>query len=102
VHRWAGWGFPWGTLAVNLVGCALLGALTGLAQSRLDLTLEARLFLVVGVLGSFTTFSTLGYETIELLRRAAYLAALANAAGSLLLGMAALVAGHLSVRWLAL
>ncbi len=100
VHRWSGAGFPWGTLAVNLLGCTLLGALMALAETRLAVTPEARLFLAIGVLGSLTTFSTLSFETLELLRRSAYLAALANTAGSLLLGIAAVIAGHLAVRWL--
>ena len=51
VHRWSGASFPWGTLTVNLVGCALLGGLIGLAETRLAVTPEARLFLGIGVLG---------------------------------------------------
>jgi CrcB protein len=69
-------------------------------ESRLAVTPEARLFLGIGVLGSLTTFSTVGYETVELLRRAAYVAALANAVGSLVLGIAALVVARFCVHWL--
>jgi CrcB protein len=72
--------FPWGTLAVNVAGCFLLGFLGGLTESRQILGPEARLFLFLGFLGGFTTFSTFGYETVLLLRGAAVIPALANVA----------------------
>ncbi len=62
--------FPYGTLAVNVSGCLVIGILGGLAESRQVISPELRLFLFLGVLGGFTTFSTFGYETIELLRDA--------------------------------
>lgn len=98
VYRWTGPGFPWGTLAVNVVGCFLIGALMAVAESRLAVTPETRLFLGIGVLGSLTTFSTVSFETFELLRRSAHLAALLNAAGSLVLGLGAVIAGWVLVR----
>lgn len=101
VYRWTGPGFPWGTLVVNLVGCFLLGGLMALAETRLAVTPEARLFLGIGVLGSLTTFSTLSFETLELLRRSEHFAALLNTAGSLVLGLGAVIAGRLMIRWLA-
>lgn len=61
-------GFPTGTLVVNIVGCLLLGFLAGLAESRDLLSSELRLLLMVGLLGGFTTFSTFGYETLDLAR----------------------------------
>jgi len=61
-------GFPLGTLAVNFVGCFLIGLLYGLADTRQLFGDEVRLFLIIGVLGGFTTFSTFGYETLALLR----------------------------------
>ena len=90
----AGPGFPLGTWAVNVAGCLGLGALMGLADTRLGFTPEARLFLGIGVLGSLTTFSTFGYETIELLRASQLGLALANVAGNLLVGCGAVVAGR--------
>ena len=60
---WPTAAFPWGTLLVNVAGCVAIGAMAGLAETRQVLSPEARLLLVVGVLGSFTTFSTLGFET---------------------------------------
>ena len=58
--------FPYGTLAVNAIGCLLIGVLAGLDQSRQILTPELRTFALIGVLGGFTTFSTFGYETFAM------------------------------------
>lgn len=60
--------FPWGTLAVNLLGCFVIGALTYLAEARSLLSPEARMFLLVGILGAFTTFSTFANESLTLIR----------------------------------
>ena len=60
--------FPWGTMVVNVTGCLLIGLLLTLAEERELLSREARLLLVVGFLGSYTTFSTFGWETYALLR----------------------------------
>jgi len=56
--------FPSGTLAVNVLGCLAIGFLGGLAESRGVLSASARLFLLIGVLGGFTTFSSFGFETM--------------------------------------
>ena len=100
VHRLAGATFPWGTLTVNFVGCLALGAMMGLVDARLALSAEARVFLGIGILGSLTTFSTFGYETVELLRRSEMGLALGNVAANLALGCAAVYAGRLLARWL--
>ena len=63
-------GFPVGTLAVNVVGCFLIGLLNGLADTRQLFGPEVRIFLFIGVLGGFTTYSTFGFETVALLRDA--------------------------------
>ena len=67
VHRVAGSGFPYGTLVINLTGCLIIGLCWGLFE-RFDLSSNLRLFLLFGVLGSFTTFSSFGLETFTLLR----------------------------------
>jgi len=60
--------FPYGTLAVNVLGCLVIGFLAGLAETRTAFTSEARLFLFVGILGGFTTFSSFALETFSLAR----------------------------------
>ena len=90
----AGTPFPVGTLLVNLLGCAAIGTLAGVAERHGALPAEWRAFLVVGVLGGFTTFSAFGLETVELLRRDAW----PMAAGYVLLS----VLGGVAVLWLCL
>jgi CrcB protein len=93
--------FPWGTLAVNVTGCFAVGLVATLADERALLSPPARLFLVAGVLGGYTTFSTFGLETWRLLAEGEALAALGNAAASLAGGLLAIVAGVLAGRALA-
>ncbi len=78
-----GAGFPWGTLAINVAGSALIGVAAGLGVGG-----EWRLFLVTGVLGGFTTFSAFSLETGLLWERSPVLAA-AYVAASLVLALAA-------------
>ena len=86
--------FPYGTLAVNLVGCLLIGALAGLADFRQLFSPEARIFALIGVLGGFTTFSTFGYETFVMLRDAEYLRAAVNVGLHVVLGVALVWIGY--------
>ncbi|MBN1627381.1 MAG: fluoride efflux transporter CrcB [Deltaproteobacteria bacterium] len=60
--------FPYGTLSVNIIGCFLMGMISQLVDLQIGITSETRLFLMVGVLGGFTTFSAFGNETIKLLQ----------------------------------
>lgn len=78
---------PLGTLAVNVLGCLAIGAVMGLVVGRDALAPTARLFVLVGVLGSFTTFSTFGYETFDLLRHGQVGGALAYAGANAGLGL---------------
>ena len=91
----AGSNVPLGTFTVNVVGCFAIGLLAGLAESRPIVTHELRLFLVVGVLGGFTTFSAFGLEAFELLRRGFVGTAAVHAFGQLTLGTAAVGVGYL-------
>jgi CrcB protein len=100
VQRLSASTLPLGTLVVNVGGCMALGALMGLADTRLAISAEARLLLGIGVLGSLTTFSTFGYETMELLRSSQLAYAAGNAASHLVLGCGAVYLGHVLVRWL--
>ena len=85
--------FPLATFLVNVSGAFLLGVVLTLAVERTSVTHWWRLFLCVGVLGGYTTFSTLSYETVELIAEGAYATAAVNAAGSLAAGLVAVAAG---------
>lgn len=87
--------FPYGTLAVNGLGCLAIGFLAGLAESRAAFTPEVRLFVFVGVFGGFTTFSSFAFETFALVRDTQSHAALLNVGLQLALGLAAVWLGNL-------
>ena len=79
--------FPYGTLAVNLIGCFVIGFLSQLAEARGAFTPESRAFIFVGLLGGFTTFSSFGNDTINLLRGGETFNALANVGANVILGL---------------
>jgi len=87
-------GFPYGTLAVNVAGCFAIGFLSALAETRGVFTPEARAFVFVGILGGFTTFSTFGNETMDLLQGGERSLALANVGASVGLGLGAVWLGR--------
>jgi CrcB protein len=82
--------FPWGTLTVNVAGCAIAGILAGLGEHFQYLTADVRLFLFTGFLGGFTTFSAFGVETIALVERGEWGIAASYVVASVLCGLAAL------------
>jgi len=96
VQQWAGAGFPWGTVAVNLIGSFALGFVV---QASLlgGWSSELRLFVAVGFLGAFTTFSTFAYEALELLRAGQSWEALGYVALNVLLGLLLVALGMLAV-----
>lgn len=85
--------FPFGTFAVNVAGCLVVGMLAGLVEKHHMFAPETRLFLFTGLLGGFTTFSAFGLETVLLLRRGEPWVAAAYAGASLVLGIAAVWIG---------
>jgi CrcB protein len=87
-------GFPYGTLAVNILGCLLIGFLSELAESQGAFRPEARAFMFIGFLGGFTTFSTFSNETVNLLRASENLLAYANIAMHIILGLGAVWLGR--------
>jgi fluoride exporter len=86
--------FPYGTLAVNLIGCAAMGLLSHVLESRGVFSQEIRQFLMVGMLGAFTTFSTFSNETMGLLQKGDDLRGLLNISLHLMLGLAMVWAGR--------
>jgi len=86
--------YPVGTLAVNVSGCFVIGLLAQLAESRGFLTDASRAFVIVGVLGGYTTFSTFGNETFNLVRSGESALGAANVVAHVLLGLLAVWAGR--------
>ncbi|HMS84428.1 MAG TPA: fluoride efflux transporter CrcB [Nitrospira sp.] len=86
--------FPFGTLIVNLAGCVLVGFLAELADQRGMVSGETRAFLIVGLLGGFTTFSAFGNETMNLLRGGEPWLAFWNIIGHITLGLFAVWIGY--------
>lgn len=94
VHRLIPGFFPYGTFVVNVVGCLAFGLLAGLAESRFVIGPATRAFVLIGVLGGFTTFSSFIFESFELVRGGQMMAVAANVAGQVILGFVALWAGY--------
>ncbi len=86
--------FPYGTLSVNVIGCLAIGLLGGWADNTELFSPPVRLFLLLGLLGGFTTYSTFGYETVALLRDRQALAALGYVGLHLLGGFGAVALGY--------
>jgi CrcB protein len=86
--------FPIGTFVVNALGCLAFGAIAGAASQRVQLTPELRLFLLVGILGGFTTFSSYAFESFSLVRDGQFLAASVNIVGQVIAGLVGMWAGY--------
>ena len=88
--------FPYGTLAVNLIGCLIIGMLTRLDEMRSLLSPEMRFFVLIGLLGAFTTYSTFSNEAMNLINDRRFNLAVLYMAAHLVLGLGAVLAGRLS------
>ena len=93
VERHATGVFPWPTLVVNIVGCFLFGLLYALAEERLSWQGDARIVVLTGFMGAFTTFSTFAFHSSTLLRDAQWILAVGNILGQNVLGIASLMLG---------
>ncbi|MBN2137108.1 MAG: fluoride efflux transporter CrcB [Sedimentisphaerales bacterium] len=95
VHRLlAGPWYSYGTFAVNIIGCLIIGFLGGMAENRAVFGPQVKLFLLVGILGGFTTFSAFSYETLAMFRDGLLAGALVNIVLSVVLGLAMAVGGY--------
>jgi CrcB protein len=90
--------FPLGTLAVNIIGCLLIGIIFGLSEKS-GLSSEWRLFLATGICGGFTTFSAFSVETFVMLRESQYLYATVYIGSSLFFGFLATIFGFILTGW---
>ena len=98
-HRlYTGGIFPVGTLLVNVSGCFVIGAIMSLIEDNAAFEPAVRSFFVIGFLGAFTTFSSFGYETVELLRDGQMLTAGLNILANFALGIGAVLLGWMMVR----
>ena len=101
VVRWAGEAFPFGTIVVNVTGALLMGLLAGYGQSepgKLLFSEPARTFLMIGVLGGYTTFSSFSLQTFLLMEQGNLLGAFLNVALSVVLCVAGIWAGFSLIR----
>ncbi len=98
VYQRLGTSFPYGTMAVNVVGCFLIGLVMSVTEDRFIINQNFRLFLTVGMFGGFTTFSTYSYESLVLLRDGQGVYAMMNLAGSVVAGLAAVYVGTVAGR----
>ena len=98
VHRLVNTTWPLGTWVVNVAGSFLFGAIWALADERGLIGVEARIVLLAGFMGAFTTFSTFSFETVQLLRDGQWAMASCNAAAQVLVGLAAVFIGMAAGR----
>jgi len=98
VARQYGETFPWGTMAVNLIGCFLAGAVFYLTQERFLVSPVLRTIILIGFLGGFTTFSSYGLQTFTLLRDGEFGLALLNIGASNVFGLFMVWTGYVACK----
>jgi len=100
VYRLLGTNFPYGTFVVNVLGSFLIGFVMGLVENGVLITSNWRVFVTIGLLGGFTTFSSFSHETVQLLKQGAILTAVANVVYTVLSCLAATWAAGIGARLL--
>ncbi|HWN70686.1 MAG TPA: fluoride efflux transporter CrcB [Haliangium sp.] len=100
VQRASGVAFPWGTLAVNVLGSFCIGLAMALFAQRGQLDAPLRLALTAGFLGGFTTYSAFAFETVQLVERHAFAAAILYVTATVVTAAVACALGLALVRWL--
>ena len=89
--------FPYGTFAVNITGCFLIGIFSYMVEAKAGMTPEMRLLLMVGLLGSFTTYSTFSAETMNLIQDQRLFLGLINISAQIILGLVAVLLGRITI-----
>jgi CrcB protein len=90
--------FPYGTFVVNFTGCLVFGLVLGAAENRLAVGTVARSFVLIGILGGFTTFSSFAFESLQLARAGDWWPATVNVVGQVTLGLLVMWAGIVLTR----
>lgn len=98
IARQYGETFPWGTMAVNMIGCFLTGAIFNLTEERFLISPTLRMMILIGLMGGFTTFSSYGLQTFTLLRDGELGLATLNIGVSNALGLLLVWAGYALVK----
>lgn len=98
VQNYSGAKFPWGTLAVNIIGCFLFGLVFILAEERNIIPAQVKVIVLTGFMGAFTTFSTFGFETTALIHSGDWGYAILNIVGQNLAGIVAVTMGIFLAR----
>ncbi len=98
INRWLGTGFPWATGLINITGALAIGIIATLFADRAIESENLRLFLIVGLLGGYTTFSSYTFDAVTLFQEDRWLAGIGYLIGSNVLGILACVAGVLIAR----
>lgn len=100
VGRSVGAGFPWGTAAVNVVGCLMFGVVWSVFEGRLAVSGQVKAVIFMGFFGAFTTFSTFAFETVQLLDDSQWVWAAGNVLLHTAAGLAAVMAGLAIGKWI--
>ncbi|MBI5141716.1 MAG: fluoride efflux transporter CrcB [Nitrospirae bacterium] len=98
IHRYSGAEFPLGTMIINILGSIMIGLVMSMSERYMAITPNIRVFLTIGIMGGFTTFSSFSYETMALLQGGQLVAASVNVAGSVVCCIAGAWAGILLGR----
>jgi len=98
VLRVTGTLFPLGTFVVNAIGCFVFGLIAGAADQRIPLSPHARAFLLIGIIGGFTTFSSYEYESFALIRDGQMLWAAINLVAQVVIGLITMLVGFAIMR----
>ena len=100
VQSFASPGYPWGTFAVNAIGCLLFGLVWTLGEDRIVIGNQFRVVVLAGFMGAFTTFSTFAFEVEQMIQESQWFNAMTYIVVQNSLGLACIFAGLSMGRWI--